>query len=721
VAKISIDLPDDDKYAMDDEPVVRTAPQPAPPAPAPKREPVKPIAKAEPKAAPAPKREPVKPIAKAEPKAAPAPKREPVKPIAKAEPKAAPAPKREPVKPIAKTEPKAAPAPKREPVKPIAKTEPKAATAPKSEPVKPIAKAEPKVATAPKSEPVKPIVKTEQKESLFKRILSVFKNDKSAEVKLAEGGTRIKFRILRLSIISVVASVIIMQAYSVIGTISSYNTIYTNEANALVDAYSVIVSEHSDDAALSQSLSAIAGENNIYVLDKNGTVIVSDDTSLVQNAVSLKGNNDEGLARLADEMMSQKSGTTRYTSNGTVYLAAYKPLSGTDNTIAVGLNYSSVISNIISNVVISTALALFVIVVTTFIGIGIANKITRPIARTAGRNKKLSEGDVSSEFSTNSPNDETRVLTNSLHATVSELNKYITDIKHVLSEIADGNLAASSAVQYKGDFEELGASLTVITDSLNRSFVSVKDSLETFKQGAMRVAEDSKQLSAASASEAAAVADVITSIGSISEKADSTAQISAKVLGVTNEANTNAQRGAAMMRELSDAIENIRDKSDAISAVIKTIDSIAFQTNILALNASIEAARAGEAGRGFSVVAQEVGSLASMSADAVKQTAVLINDTITAVKQGTEIAERAERAISTIADDVNEVAGYMDSIVTAANEQNAAVEQITSGMQRIDDGMRVTTSTAEQSAVSGEELSRLAVSLSDEVSRFKTK
>ncbi|MBQ4165750.1 MAG: hypothetical protein IJD85_05445 [Oscillospiraceae bacterium] len=428
MAKISIDLPDDDKYAMDDEPVVRTAPQPAPPAPAPKREPIKPIAKAEPKVAPAPKREPIKPIAKAEPKVAPAPKREPIKPIAKAEPKVAPAPKREPVKPIAKAEPKAAPAPK-------------------SEPIKPVAKAEPKVAPALKREPVKPVAKTEQKEGLFKRILSVFKNDKSAEVKLAEGGTRIKFRILRLSIISVVASVIIMQAYSVIGTISSYNTIYTNEANALVDAYSVIVSEHSDDAALSQSLSAIAGDNNIYVLDKNGTVIVSDDTSLVQNAVSLKGNSDEGLARLADAMMSKNSGTTRYTSNGTVYLAAYKPLSGTENTIAVGLNYSSVISNIISNVVISTALALFVIVVTTFIGIGIANKITRPIARTAGRIKKLSEGDVSSEFSTNSPNDETRVLTNSLHATVSELNKYITDIKHVLSEIADGNLAASSAVQ----------------------------------------------------------------------------------------------------------------------------------------------------------------------------------------------------------------------------------------------------------------------------------
>ncbi len=680
------------------------------------------------------------------------------------------------------------------------------------------------------------------------KILDFLKNLISSDdgVKLAKGSTKIKYKILRLTIVLVVISVIVVESYSIISTINSYNKSYEQQANALVtsylqtidtklDAYTsqlkslegnvelktqiakqntgstsadittrntaikkiatstmfkfldIVDSEGGtlvetnisedeyfqsalsgknaftspmlrkyantaaadesvmilamkfkatsgittlfegvilggiDPATFSEGLDSISDGNNVVVLDKNGQVVGASDMTLVTDKVVYKDNKDRGLSTLANTMMTLETGTLTYHSDGKKYLAAYAPIELTDGwSIAVSLDYSTVEKELMTSVVISLVLALLIIAVAAVVTIGIANKITKPITQVAGRLKLLSEGDISTEMNIVAPKDETKVLTDSLDSTLTELNKYITDIKSVLAQIASGDLTAKSGIEYKGDFTAFSTSLEEITGSLNKSFVAVKDSVESFKMGAAQVADGSKHLSDTAIKEAEAVDEILSTIGGITEKANTTAQVSTKVLALTNEANDNAQRGADLMQELTAAIENIRERSNAISAIIKTIDSIAFQTNILSLNASIEAARAGEAGRGFSVVAEEVGNLASMSADAAKRTSSLIDDTINAVKQGTEIADRAENAIKSIAADVNEVANYMEDIVVAANEQNAAVEQITVGMNRIDAGMHTTTATAEESAASSEQLSFLAVSLSNEVEKFVT-
>ncbi len=676
--------------------------------------------------------------------------------------------------------------------------------------------------------------KGDKKPGKIAKFIQSLKGD-GDDVALSKGSTRIKYRILRLTIVTVIISVVVLQAFSIITTINSYNTSYEEQAQALVTSYlqtidtkmdayttqlnslkshpqvsnatnpSLLASarnaalkqvgtttmfkfldivdkegntvletniaaddyfqralegkntltspmyrvydttDHADELVMilaakfrtatfegvilggiapsdfSEGLDSISTGNNVVILDKNGMVVGASDMKLVMEQAVFKDNEDKGLASLAESMMTLETGITTYHSNGVKYLTAYAPIELTDGwSIAVSLNYAAVEKEIVTSLIAALVLSIVIIAVAAVITIGIANKISKPITQVAGRLKLLSEGDISTEMNIKAPKDETKVLTDSLDDTLTELNKYITDIKAVLAEIAAGNLTAKSSIEYKGDFTAFGTSLEEITTSLNKSFVAVKDSVESFKSGAAQVADGSKHLSDTAIKEAEAVDEILSTIGGITEKANTTAQVSTKVLSLTNEANDNAQRGADMMKELLAAIENIRERSNAISAIIKTIDSIAFQTNILALNASIEAARAGEAGRGFSVVAEEVGNLANMSADAAKQTSVLIDDTINAVKQGTEIADRAENAIRSIAADVNEVAGYMEDIVVAANEQNAAVEQITTGMNRIDAGMHTTTATAEESAASSEQLSFLAVSLSNEVEKFVT-
>ncbi len=709
-----------------------------------------------------------------------------------------------------------------------------------AEPVAELTEATPVAEAEAVSENVEPVASATEDKPKKKKfdLLGIFKKKKDElvdGVKLEKGSTKIKYRILRLSIISVIGSVIIMQLYSTISTISSYQNNYTEQAKALVTSYmqtldtkmdamtlqlsglksnsamltvtdsnvllgsrkakltelatstmfkfidyadmegntlsetniadreyfirakegintfsSPLVRRQKNTEAVDESVmilgikfnngtsqgiltggidprdlstgfDSISEGNNVVVLDKNGLVIAATDMSLVTSGVNYLEHEQAGYKKLAESMLTNESGTIRYNANGTEYLAAYSPIELTDGwTIAVSLNYSKVTSEIFMNVIIALGMAVVVIALTSFIGVRVANKISKPITVVATRLHQLSHGDISTEFNMEAPKDETKVLTDSLTSTITELNKYISDIKTVLAEIADGDLTAKSKIEYLGDFTAIGTSLEQITFSLNNSFAAVKASVDSIKSGAAQVADGSQHLSDTATKQAEAVDEILSTIGGITEQANSTAQASTKVLTITNEANENAQRGADMMKELLVAIQNMKDKSDAISAVIKTIDSIAFQTNILALNASIEAARAGEAGRGFSVVAQEVGNLASMSADAVKQTASLINDSMAAVDQGTAIADRAENAIRSIAADVNQVAGYMGDIVTAANEQNVAVEQITTGIHRIDSGMHLTTSTAEESAASSQQLSDLAVSLSNEVERFKT-
>lgn len=471
---------------------------------------------------------------------------------------------------------------------------------------------------------------------------------------------------------------------------------------------------------MSQGLDSMVG-GTVVVLDKDGNVVAGSDLAQVMNGANYVNSGDSGLEKLAAAMLTQEAGTIKYSSGGTRYVASYSPIELTNGwTVAVSLDYTSVKQNILMNLVIALGIGLALIVGITLIGAKLADRIAHPVIMSADRLRKLSEGDISEEFYVPAQKDETRILADSLTETIRELGRYISDIKNVLAAIAGGDLTAHSTIEYKGDFAAISASLDSITASLNESISAVKESVDSIRDGSAQVADGSKTLSEAAAQEAAAVDGIMRTIDDIRRGADKTAEISAKVLTVTKEAADNASGGGELMKELSAAINNINEKSEAISAVIKTIDSIAFQTNILAINAAIEAARAGEAGRGFAVVAEEVGNLASMSADAVKQTAALITDSTNAVKQGTAIAGRAEEAIGVIVQDVNKVAKHMGSIVEAADEQRSAAALITESMKKIDDGMHSTTGTAERSAHSSEQLSELAVSLAGKVERFKT-
>lgn len=461
--------------------------------------------------------------------------------------------------------------------------------------------------------------------------------------------------------------------------------------------------------------------SNIIVLDKNGQVIAASDTSLVMSMTNYLQSDIAGNVQLANAMLTDSEGSIIYSNGSDLMLAYYMPISGTDGwTIAVSGNYDQIIFNVVIDIIISLAISLALIIMGIFISNSVAKKISDPIVKSSERLKLLSEGDVTTPFTVEAPSDETLVLEQSLYSTVETLRTYIHDIRDVLEPLADGDLTVSSDIAYKGDFVTIGSSLNQISSALNSAMTAVKNSVSNIQSGSEQVAEGSASLSETAVKEAEAVDKISNTIGAIQEKADHTANTSANVAALAQEANSSAHEGGELMQQLLEAVENIREKSASIKNIIKTIEDIAFQTNILALNASIEAARAGEAGKGFAVVADEVGNLAAKSAEAAQNTTSLINASLAAVEKGTQLADNAHTAMTSIVNGISKISDEMQAITEAAAEQQAAVSEITEGISHIEAGMHSTTATAEESAASSEELSALASTLAGEVEKFIT-
>ena len=461
--------------------------------------------------------------------------------------------------------------------------------------------------------------------------------------------------------------------------------------------------------------------SNIIVLNKNGQVMASSDTSFVLNLTNLLESEIPGEKALAEAMLSGSEGSVNY-SNGTHNMMAYyMPISGTDGwVIAVSGNYDEVVSKILIDILIGLAMGLVLNILEIIIAMKVSRNISMPIEKSTERLKLLAEGDVTTPFVVDAPRDETLVLENSLKSTVDTLRTYISDIREVLETLAEGDLTVFSEVEYQGDFVTIGSSLNQISAALNTALSAVKNSVNNIQSGAGQVAEGSASLSETAIKEAEEVDRISGLIGSIHEKADTSAEVSKNVAALAQEANNSAHEGGDLMKELLEAVENIKEKSASIKNIIKTIEDIAFQTNILALNASIEAARAGEAGKGFAVVANEVGNLAAKSAEAAQTTTNLINASLSAVDKGTQLAGDVHSSMNSIVEGISKIYEQMQEITSAVVEQQKAVNEITQGISHIEAGMHSTTATAEESAASSEELSSLATTLASEVDKFIT-
>jgi len=315
--------------------------------------------------------------------------------------------------------------------------------------------------------------------------------------------------------------------------------------------------------------------------------------------------------------------------------------------------------------------------------------------------------------------DELGVAAKDISNTVSTLKLYIGKIDEVLGKIANGDMTASIDIDYIGGFAPIKQSVEQILTSLNDTLSRINEASEQVASGSEQVSGGAQALSQGTTEQASSIEELSASINEISEQVKINANNSNNVSKNTNELVKEVKSGSEQMGMMTKAMSDIKQSSAEIAKIIKDINDIAFQTNILALNAAVEAARAGAAGKGFAVVADEVRNLASKSAEAAKNTTVLIENSIKAVENGTRIADKTANSMMTMVDGINHSVILIDQITEASNEQAVSIMQVTQGIEQISAVVQTNSATAEESAAASEELSGQAYMLKSLVSKFK--
>jgi len=308
---------------------------------------------------------------------------------------------------------------------------------------------------------------------------------------------------------------------------------------------------------------------------------------------------------------------------------------------------------------------------------------------------------------------------NSLNLTVSTVASYIDEINEILGKMSDGDLTVGIDREYVGQFDSIKESINAIASNLNRTIADIGAAADQLLVGANQISESSMNLAEGASRQAVSVGDVTSSADVVNAQIQENAENSSQADILSQRSMENSKQGNAEMELMLGAMESIESASNNISNIIRVIEDISSQTNLLAINAAVEAARAGVHGKGFSVVAEEVRSLAVKSKDAAQETTKLIEDSIESVQNGISIAKATSEALNTIMEDVNSVSDIISKISESSVEQADRIVHMSEGLGRVSDVINANSATSEESAAAAEELNSQAIMLKKMVEFFK--
>ena len=469
----------------------------------------------------------------------------------------------------------------------------------------------------------------------------------------------------------------------------------------------------------------ISEHSRAYMINSSGDTIADTtlDTITVQN-IEKEAESDSSLKELAaihSAMREGKNGFGDYKNGKKSMFAAYAPVTGTDGwSVAVVAPQSDYLSTTYFDIAINLVMMVLAILLSIIVALKLANSLSRPMKACADRMRLLVEGDLESPVPEVVSKDETGMLTQSTAELVDGLSTIIHDIGYLLGEMANQNLDIQSTHRdaYVGDFQSILHSMRNLKVELSEILRQINTSAEQVSSASNQVSSSAQNLSQGAVEQASSVEELAARISEISNQVKNTADSARDVREQTHHAGEGVSVCNQQMQELMNAMEKIHSSSDEIGKIIKTIEDIAFQTNILALNAAVEAARAGVAGKGFAVVADEVRNLASKSAEASKNTSLLITHSTEAVQTGAEIARHTADALSDVVENIQSMVGSIDQISTVSSEQSEAVLQVNEGISQISTVVQSNSATAEESAAASQELSAEAANLKQLVDQF---
>ncbi len=361
------------------------------------------------------------------------------------------------------------------------------------------------------------------------------------------------------------------------------------------------------------------------------------------------------------------------------------------------------------------------VAVSVVFGVYITRGITQPVTELEQAARAMAKGEFSAVRVAYDSRDELGSLAGDIRSMVKTLTDVLQNETYILNEMAEGNFSVHREKDeyYIGEFEQLMRSMKKINRGLSELLLQISRSADHVAAGSEQVSSGSQNLAQGTTEQAASVEELTGMMSEISDQAYRNSRDAQEASEKAQMVKENATESSRSMQEMVKAMAEISGKSDEIRKIVKTIEDFSFQTNILALNAAVEAARAGDRGKGFSVVANEVRSLANQSSAASKSTAALIQSSIQAVENGRKIANETDNALAEVVSGIDNVSELLFHITDASSKQFDANRQVTENINLISEVVQTNSATAEECAAASEELASQAQLLKELVSHFK--
>ena len=348
----------------------------------------------------------------------------------------------------------------------------------------------------------------------------------------------------------------------------------------------------------------------------------------------------------------------------------------------------------------------------------LAVAVDTPIVEIRDVMARLGEGRFDKKVLGNYPGD-FLIIKDAVNGTIDALNGYISEMGLCLADIAEGDLTHNITREYIGDFTAIKESINHINSTLHKTMSEINSASAQVLSGARQISNSAMDLANGATEQASSVQELSASIDIINLQTQQNSENADEANSLSNKSTENAQEGNEAMKQMLEAMLHIKDSSNNISQIINVIQDIAFQTNLLSLNAAVEAARAGEHGKGFSVVAEEVRNLATRSQAAATETTGLIEDSINRVETGSGIAESTAGALDVIVSNASEILQIINNISTSSREQAEAVSQVSIGLSQISQVVQSNSAVSEETAAAAEELNSQAEILQQLVGYFR--
>ncbi len=485
-----------------------------------------------------------------------------------------------------------------------------------------------------------------------------------------------------------------------------------------------VFASHLMDALLDLDIKGMPDSEYAFLNVESGVYLYHQDEKLLNTETEDTGY-QEILRRIREEGSTQ-AGTYSYRDgNAQEQLVVYKYLKDRGWAFMVRENAANVFRAVTSIRIIVGVLCAIVAVIIVLITLLVLHREGRELMVVEGAIRRLGDLNLAADENLEAfhgREDEIGKIANTASQVCSCLREAIDDAGRILEEMADGRLNVDlekNESLYIGDFRVLWESLHSIRDNLARVIRDISQVAGQVNTSAGQVSGGAQALSQGAAEQAASINELVENVAAITAQIQTSSMRCESASQQVDKATGYAAEADIKMEQLMKATKNIEESSAHIVTVIKTIDDIAFQTNILALNASVEAARAGTAGKGFSVVADEVRNLASKSSEAAQNTSGLVNRSIQDVKNGAESTDSAVSAMQVIHSCVQSIKGLMDEIASASVQQSEMIDLVESGIKDISQVVQENASAAEESAAVSQELSRQARTLNQLISRFR--